>query len=105
MNCPSRTDAIVEDGMNQNPNEFAPDITTRSDFGQIANARTQRDHRVGVGEATDTEGVDLQQQVTKGPDKNGTSTIVEAGEGGGDGGVQQMSGDGACADPPLADEE
>jgi metal iron transporter len=95
MNCPSRTDAIVEDGMNQNPNEFAPDITTRSDFGQIANARTQRDHRVGVGEATGTEGVDLQQQVTKGPDKNGTSTIVEAGEGGGDGGVQQMSGDGA----------
>ena len=75
MNCPSRTDAIVEDGMNQNPNEFAPDITTRSDFGQIANARTQRDHRVGVGEATDTEGVDLQQP-TKGPDKNGTSTIV-----------------------------
>ena len=93
MNCPSRTDAIVEDGMNQNPNEFAPDITTRSDFGQIANARLQRDHRVGVGEGTDIEEVAL-QQVTKGPDKDGTSTIVEAGEGGGDG-VQQMSGDGA----------
>jgi len=94
MNCPSRTDAIVEDGMNQNPNEFAPDITTRSDFGQIANARAQRDHRVGVGEGSDTNTAALQQQVTKGPDKNGTSTTVEAGEGGG-GGVQQMSGDGA----------
>ena len=93
MNCPSRTDAIVEDGMNQNPNEFAPDITTRSDFGQIANARTQRDHRVGVGEGTDTDTAALQQQVTKGPDKNGTSTTVEAGEGGGDGG-QQRSGNG-----------
>jgi metal iron transporter len=93
MNCPSRTDAIVEDGMNQNPNQFAPDITTRSDFGQIANARLQRDHRVGVGEAADTEAVPLQQN-PKVPDKNGTSTIVAAGEGGGDG-VQQISGDGA----------
>lgn len=95
MNCPSRTDAIVEDGMNQNPNEFAPDITTRSDFGQIANARLQRDHRVGVGESTDTDTAAIEQQVAKGPDKNETSTIVEAGEGGGDGGVQQTSGDGA----------
>lgn len=94
MNCPSRTDAIVEDGMNQNPNEFAPDITTRSDFGQIANARAQRDHRVGVGEGSDTDTAALQQQVTKGPDKNGTSTTVEAGEGGGDGG-QETAGNGA----------
>jgi metal iron transporter len=106
MNCPSRTDAIVEDGMNQNPSQFASDITTRSDFGQIANARLQRDHRVGVGEATDTEAVPL-QQISKRLDKNGTSTIVEAGEGGGDG-VQQMSGDGAwspernTSNPPTA---
>lgn len=94
MNCPSRTDAIVEDGMNQNPNAFAPDITTRSDFGQIANARLQRDHRVGVGEATDTELV-APQQIAKGPDKNGTSIIAAAGEGGGDGGQGGKSGDGA----------
>lgn len=94
MNCPSRTNAIVEDGMNQNPNAFAPDITTRSDFGQIANARLQRDHRVGVGEATDTELV-APQQIAKGPDKNGTSIIAAAGEGGGDGGQGRRSGDGA----------
>jgi metal iron transporter len=93
MNCPSRTDAIVEDGMNQNPNAFAPDITTRSDFGQIANARLQRDHRVGVGEAADIELV-APQQIATGPDKNGTFTIVEAGEGGGDGG-HEKPGDGA----------
>jgi metal iron transporter len=93
MNCPSRTDAIVGDGMNQNPNAFAPDITTRSDFGQIANARLQRDHRVGVGEATGIELVET-KQIAKGPDKNGTTTIVEAGEGGGDGGPER-SGDGA----------
>ena len=86
MNCPSRTDAIIEDGMNQSPNAFAPDITTRSDFGQIANARLQRDHRVGVGgDATDAETVAL-QQLAKGPDKNGTSVFAAAGEGGGDGG-------------------
>jgi metal iron transporter len=92
MNCPSRTDAIIEDGMNQSPNAFAPDITTRSDFGQIANARLQRDHRVGVGEATDIELV-APQQIATGPDKNGTFTIVEAGEGGGDGG-HEKPGDG-----------
>lgn len=96
MNCPSRTDAIIEDGMNQSPNAFAPDITTRSDFGQIANARLQRDHRVGVGgDATDTETVAL-QQLTKGPDKNGTSVFAEAGEGGGDGGLGRAN-DGAMS--------
>jgi metal iron transporter len=97
MNCPSRTDAIVEDGMNQSPNAFAPDITTRSDFGQIANARLQRDHRVGVGgDATDTETVAL-QQLAKGPDKNGTSVFAAAGEGGGDGGGLGRAGDGAMS--------
>jgi len=96
MNCPSRTDAIIEDGMNQSPNAFAPDITTRNDFGQIANARLQRDHRVGVGgHATDTETVAL-QQLAKGPDKNGTSVFAEAGEGGGDGGLGR-AGDGAMS--------
>jgi metal iron transporter len=97
MNCPSRTDAIVEDGMNQSPNAFAPDITTRSDFGQIANARLQRDHRVGVGgDATDTETVAL-QQLAKGPDKNGTSVFAAAGEGGGDGGGLGRASDGAMS--------
>jgi metal iron transporter len=97
MNCPSRTDALIEDGMNQSPNAYAPDITTRSDFGQIANARTQRDHRVGVGgDATDTETVAL-QQLTKGPDKNGTSVFAAAGEGGGDGGGLGKASDGAMS--------
>ena len=97
MNCPSRTDAIIEDGMNQSPNAFAPDITTRSDFGQIANARLQRDHRVGVGgDATDAETVAL-QQLAKGPDKNGTSVFAAAGEGGGDGGGLGRASDGAMS--------
>lgn len=94
MNCPSRTDAIIEDGMNQNPPPFAPDLTTRSDFGQIANARLQRDHRVGVGgEATEADMV-ASQQHPKTPDKTASATIADAGEGGGDGG-QRRAGDGA----------
>lgn len=94
MNCPSRTDAIIEDGMNQNPPPFAPDLTTRSDFGQIANARLQRDHRVGVGgEATEADMV-ASQQHPKTPDKTASATIADAGEGGGDGG-QGRAGDGA----------
>lgn len=84
MNCPSRTGGIVEDGVNQSPPPFAPDLTTRSDFGQIANARLQRDHRVGIGEETDAE-VLASQQHPKGPDKTATTTIAAAGEGGGDG--------------------
>ncbi|KAM0716715.1 hypothetical protein Q7P37_008160 [Cladosporium fusiforme] len=97
MNCPSRTDGIVADGMNQNPPAFAPDLTTRSDFGQIANARLQRDHRVGVGEG-DTADTDqlASQQYSKGPDKNVSMTIAEAGEGGGDG-VPGRVGDGTMS--------
>ena len=74
MNCPSRTGGIVEDGVNQSPPPFAPDLTTRSDFGPIANARLQRDHRVGIGEETDAE-VLASQQHSKGPDKTATATM------------------------------
>lgn len=97
MNCPSRTDGIVADGINQNPPAFAPDLTTRSDFGQIANARLQRDHRVGIGEGDATD-ADLlaSQQHSKGPNKNVTATVAEAGEGGGDG-VPGRAGDGAVS--------
>lgn len=97
MNCPSRTDGIVADGINQNPPAFAPDLTTRSDFGQIANARLHRDHRVGIGEGDATD-ADLlaSQQHSKGPNKNVTATVAEAGEGGGDG-VPGSAGDGAVS--------
>ena len=73
MNCPSRTDALIEDGMNQSPNAFAPDITTRSDFGQIANARLQRDHRVGVGGDETLVDISLSQDAEVG---DGTTSVV-----------------------------
>lgn len=44
MNCPSKTDPIVPDGHNQNPNDLSADLTTRSDLGRVANARKQREH-------------------------------------------------------------
>lgn len=46
MNCPSRVDPIVSDGHNQNPNDLASDLTTRSDFGRIASARLRTGHRL-----------------------------------------------------------
>ena len=61
MNCPSKTDPILPDGWNQNPNAFAGDLTTRSDLGRIANARLQRDHRIEGEQGPDVEIVALQQ--------------------------------------------
>ncbi|KAK5174213.1 NRAMP-like transporter smf-3 [Saxophila tyrrhenica] len=46
MNCPAKTDPIVSDGHNQNPDVLCPELTTRSDLGRIANARKQRDYRL-----------------------------------------------------------
>lgn len=46
MNCPSKTDPVVPDGHNQSPNDLSSDLTTRSDLGNIANARLQREHRL-----------------------------------------------------------
>lgn len=57
MNCPAKTDPIVSDGHNQNPDSLCSDLTTRNDLGRIANARLQREHRLsdpqisGEGEA------------------------------------------------------
>ena len=44
MNCPAKTEPIVGDGHNQNPNALCSDLTTRSDLGRVANARLQREH-------------------------------------------------------------
>lgn len=46
MNCPAKTEPIVPDGHNQNPNDLSSDLTTRSDLGKLANARLQREHRL-----------------------------------------------------------
>lgn len=47
MNCPAKTDPIIGDGHNQSPNALCADLTTRSDLGRVANARIQREHRLG----------------------------------------------------------
>jgi metal iron transporter len=46
MDCPAKTDPIVSDGHNQNPNSLCADLTTNNDLGRIANARLQREHRL-----------------------------------------------------------
>lgn len=46
MNCPAKTEPIVGDGYNQNPNALCSSLTTRSDLGLIANARLRREHRL-----------------------------------------------------------
>lgn len=46
MNCPSRTDEILDHpGWNQNPAALAADLTVREDLNGIANLREQRGHR------------------------------------------------------------
>jgi zinc transporter 1/2/3 len=39
MNCPSKTDDVMNPGWNQNPPRFAADLTTCEDLNGIANAR------------------------------------------------------------------
>ena len=46
MNCPAKTDPVVSDGHNQNPNALCSDLTTRNDLGKVANARLRREHRL-----------------------------------------------------------
>ena len=47
MNCPSRTDELLDHpGWNQSPPFLNADLTTRNDFNGIINAREQRDHRL-----------------------------------------------------------
>ena len=55
MNCPSKTDPIVSDGHNQNPNDLSADLTTRSDLGRIANARLRK----STHQLTDPEVINL----------------------------------------------
>ena len=53
MNCPSRTDEVLEhDGSNQNPPSLSGDLTTRADLNGISNSRLQRDH-LGSGKSVD----------------------------------------------------
>lgn len=52
MNCPSRTDELLEhDGLNQNPSGLSADLTTRQDLNGIVNRRTGQDSGI---EADDT---------------------------------------------------
>jgi metal iron transporter len=51
MNCPSRVDALFDEGYNQNPNALNADATTRADLDHMANARLQRDHRIDTAGA------------------------------------------------------
>ena len=44
MNCPSRADADIPNGWNQNPNAFALDTNNASNG--IVNLRSLRDHRI-----------------------------------------------------------
>nr|POE74512.1 manganese transporter smf1 [Quercus suber] len=46
MNCPSKTDPVVDDGHNQNPNALSADLTTNNDLARIASLRLQHDHRL-----------------------------------------------------------
>ncbi|KAJ5164141.1 Zinc/iron permease [Penicillium coprophilum] len=43
MNCPSRTDELLQDGWNQNPRFLSPDLTTRQDLNGISNTRENKD--------------------------------------------------------------
>ncbi|OQE47177.1 hypothetical protein PENCOP_c001G03300 [Penicillium coprophilum] len=43
MNCPSRTDDLLQDGWNQNPRFLSPDLTTRQDLNGISNTRENKD--------------------------------------------------------------
>ena len=58
MNCPSRTDETLDHpGWNQNPSPLSPDITTRSDFNGITNARERRSSLGGGVIAEDNSSV------------------------------------------------
>ncbi|KAK3054104.1 NRAMP-like transporter smf-3 [Extremus antarcticus] len=69
MNCPAKTDPIVGDGHNQNPDVLCPELTTRSDLGRIANARKQtgRDHRLSDPETSSDPAV-IPQSPSNQPD-------------------------------------
>lgn len=51
MNCPSKVEALPPDHHNQNPDSLSADLTTRSDLGSIANARTRNNHRIDHDES------------------------------------------------------
>lgn len=70
--------------MNQNPSALASDLTTRSDLGEIANARRQRDHRLEDGESPKVELVTLQQPAGR-DKKDDVCTVVSRGGEGGEG--------------------
>jgi len=62
MNHPSRTDPEINPNWNQNLNTLSGNLTTRSDFSRIADARHHRDHRLNDdGAANEAEMVELQR--------------------------------------------
>lgn len=72
MNCPAKTEPIVGDGHNQNPDVLCPELTTRSDLGRIANARKQtgRDHRLSDPQMSSDPDI-IPQSLASQPDRVG----------------------------------
>ena len=72
MNCPSRIDPVISDSQNQNPDAFASEVTTGSDFGQIANARLHYEYRLadvdpsGIEPAKPQRSLPMKEHVCKG---------------------------------------
>ncbi|KAI7212386.1 hypothetical protein KC343_g1624 [Hortaea werneckii] len=72
MNCPSRIDPVISDSQNQNPDAFASEVTTGSDFGQIANARLHYEYRLadvdpsGIEPAKSQRSLPMKEHVCKG---------------------------------------
>ncbi|KAF1984225.1 divalent metal ion transporter [Aulographum hederae CBS 113979] len=57
MNCPSRTDPeiLLQEGWNQNPDQFAADLTTRNDLNGRVNSRYLKDHKLRPEETAPDE--------------------------------------------------
>jgi metal iron transporter len=55
MNCPSRVDALFDEGYNQNPNALNADATTRADMNHMANARLRCDHCIDTTDGTTSD--------------------------------------------------
>jgi metal iron transporter len=111
MNCPSRVDALFEDGYNQSPNALNADATTRADMDHMANARLRSDHCISTtdGPASEIEldghndGEDEGNAAAlEALDGKGGSAVAEgetsgSGRGSGKGGWWRRGGERVCA--------
>ena len=83
MNCPAKTDPVVSDGHNQNPDDLCSDLTTRNDLGKVANARLQREHRLSdPHDSTNAEIIAQtdaieEDEIGRPPSKEGTRSLEE----------------------------